>query len=196
MNQLIEFKEKIKGMQKMLAESLIKNDADLEGVSDKVKQVKTLEKIIKDEKEKFVAPAKQIIDEAKTKYDPYIKECQNAEIVLKQRAMLYIEDKEAKQKAQEAKIAADLEKGKINTDKAIEKMEKVKEAPKSTDTGTSKLQMRKVKVVVIQDEALVPDEFWSINQPKLNRVALERDKAGLPQIAGIIIEERSIMASC
>jgi hypothetical protein len=195
MNQLIEFKEKIKGMQKMLAESLIKTDDDLEGVSDKVKQVKTLEKIIKEEKEKFVAPAKQIIDEAKTKYDPYIKECQNAEIVLKQRAMLYIEDKEAKQKAQEAKIAADLEKGKINTDKAIEKMEKVKEAPKSTDTGTSKLQMRKVKVVVIQDEALVPDEFWSINEIKVRRVALEREKAGLPQIPGVIIEERSSMAS-
>ena len=120
---------------------------------------------------------------------------QNAEIVLKQRAMLYIEDKEAKQKAQEAKIAADLEKGKIDTDKAISKMEKVKEAPKSTDTGTSKLQMRKVKVVVIQDETLVPDEFWSINEIKVRRVALEREKAGLPQIPGVIIEERSSMAS-
>jgi hypothetical protein len=195
MNQLIEFKEKIKGMTDMLEKSVIKTDADLEGVSDKVKQVKTLEKLIKDEKEKFVAPAKQIIDEAKTKYDPYIKECQNAEIVLKGRAMAYIEIKEKKQKEQEAKIAADLEKGKIDTDKAIEKMEKVKEAPKSTDTGTSKLQMRKVKVVVIQDPELVPDEFWSINEIKVRRVALEREKAGLPQIPGVIIEERSSMAS-
>lgn len=194
-NKIITFQESIKGMRAMVEATTVNTPEDLEAISDKIKNVKEILKIIKAEKEKFVAPAKQIIEEARTKYDPYIKDCDNAELVLKSKATAYMVAQEVIRKEEEDKIAKKLEDGKIKTETAVKRIEKLPEAPKNVQTEKSGLQLRKRKVAVIQDPNLIPDEYWVIDEVKVRKDALDREKNGLPQIPGVIITEEASSAS-
>jgi vancomycin resistance protein YoaR len=193
---LVVVKEKLKGMQKMLDTTMVTSDNELNGVSDKIKGIKTLLKMIEQKKEKFTEPAKAIIAEARETYDPMIKECRNAEIVLKDRAKKYMDEKEAKRIADEKKLADKVESGYMKPETAMKKMEDLPEAPKTvrTDTGSG-LRMAKRKVAKIENPDLIPDEYWVIDEVRVRREALEREKNGLPQIPGVVISEESSLAS-
>lgn len=181
---------------KELFESVvIKTDEDLAGVSDKVKQIKMMGKVLEERKEKFVGPAKLIIAEAKNIFDEAINWFKNAEKDLKAKSTVYMLDKEAKNKIKEAKIAQDLEDGKIDTDKAVDKLEKLPETSKSVQTESSQMQLRKRKVAKIFAPLEIPDEFWVIDEVRVRKEALEREKNNLPQIPGVRIEEEASMAS-
>lgn len=187
--------EKIKGMQTMLEATPVTNDEELSVVADRVKQVKTLGAFIKQEKEKYTKPAKEIIANANERFDPFIKECQNAEIVLKQRAEKYMLEKEAKRKEDEEKIAARVERGTMKPETAIKKMEAMPEAQNTvrSDSGAG-LRIIKRKTAVIKNPELVPDEYWIIDEVRLRKEALEKAKNG-ESIPGVIIEEVSTTAS-
>jgi len=193
---LVVVKEKLKGMQKMLDTTMVTSDEELAGVSDKIKGIKTLLKMIEQKKEKFTEPAKAIIAEAKETYDPMIKECRNGEIVLKERAQKYMVDKDNKRIADEKKIADKVESGYMKPETAMNKIENLPEVPKTvrTDTGSG-LRMAKRKVAKIQNPDLIPDEYWVIDEVRVRREALEREKNGLPQIPGVVISEEASLAS-
>lgn len=181
---------------KELYESVvIKTDEDLAGVSDKVKQIKLMGKALEERKEKFTGPAKLIIAEAKNIFDEAINWFKNAEKDLKQKSTIYMLEKEKQNQAKQDKIAADLAAGKIDTDKAVDKLEKLPETSKNVQTGNSQMQLRKRKVAKIIDPNLIPDEFWVIDEVRVRREALERDKNNLPQIPGMFIDEEASMAS-
>jgi hypothetical protein len=194
-NQITPFQEKIKGMRAMVESTTVGSAEELAEVSDKIKSVKELGEKIKAEKEKFTAPAKAIIDEARTKYDPYIKECQNAELVLKQKAGKYMTDEAEAIKKQQDAIADKLEAGKIKTETAVKRMEKLPDAPKNITTENSGVQLRKRKVAVIENPELVPDEYWVIDEVRVRKDAMARDKNGLPAIPGVVIKEETSVAS-
>lgn len=188
--------EKVGGMKEMIESTVIESDEDIALVSDKIKNVKKLGKYIKDLKDKFVAPAKEIIEQAKGMYDGPIKECANAEVILKNKAEKYLVAKEEKRKKEEDKIAKDLESGKIKKpETALKKMENLPEQQKSVDTGSSKLQMVKRKVAVIVDESLIPDEYWVVDEVRVRKDALEKEKNGLGLIPGVEIKEETSMKS-
>lgn len=193
---LVVVKEKLKGMQKMLDTTMVTSDEELAGVSDKIKGVKTLLKMIEQKKEKFTEPAKAIIGEARETYDPMIKECRNAEVVLKNRAQKYMVEKDNKRIADEKKIADKVESGYMKPETAINKIENLPEAPKTvrTDTGSG-LRMAKRKVAVISDPTLIPKEYWIIDEVRVRREALDKEKNGLPQIPGVVIKEEASLSS-
>lgn len=195
-NEIALVREKVKGMQAMIDASPVTNDEELSQVADKVKNVKALAKAIKEKKDKFVAPAKAIVDEAKATFDPLLKECENAETVLKGRATKYMLEQESARKAEEAKIAARVEKGTMKPETAMKKIEALPDAPKTvrTDTGSG-LRMSKRKVAKIVDPSLIPDEFWVIDEVRVRREALEREKYGKEPIPGVAIEEVADLAS-
>jgi len=193
---LVVARERVGAMQAMVESFKVTTDEELAVVADKIKSIKQLAKGIKDFKDKFVAPAKAIIDQAKGTWDPLIKECDNQEIVLKERAKRYMLDKEEKRRAEEAKIAARVEKGTMKPETAMRKMEALPEASKTvrTDNGSG-LRMSKRKVAKIQDPSLVPDEFWVIDEVRVRREALEREKYGKDTIPGVIVVEENDLAS-
>lgn len=188
-------KEKIAGMQASVDAIEIKDEATLQAASDLISKVKKLGAFIKQEKEKLTKPAREIVKQAGLTYDPFLKECENAEIVLKQRAKKYLDDKDAAAKKAEAKVAKDLEAGKISTEKAIEKIDNVEQAPSTVRSTESGIRRSVRKVAVIEKPDLVPDEFWTIDEVRVRREALDREKNGLPQIPGVIIKEESSIAS-
>ncbi len=213
--QIVE--KKIKGMEDMVSSLTITNPEELSAVSDKIKQVKTLKKYIEQEMDKNIAPAKLIIKNEKDKYEPFIEKCEDAERKLKMSAQVYMEMQEKIRRDEEKKIAEkleverkkieeDLAKGKISQEKADEKIEAktekaadklatVVEAPKNVNTENSGLFMKKRKVAYIIDATKVPDEFWLIDEVKVKKEALRREKEGLPQVEGMEVREENSMTS-
>jgi hypothetical protein len=55
--------------------------------------------------------------------------------------------------------------------------------------------MNKRRVAFIEQPQDVPDEYWIIDEVRVRREALERDKNGEAQIPGVIIREESSMVS-
>jgi len=183
-------------MHRMLDEFQVVDNQSLALVADKIKSVKMLSKAVEEQKKKFTDPAKAIIDEAREKFDPIIKECKNAEIVLKQRAGAYMQAQEDARKKEEEKIAARVEKGTMKPETAMIKLDAMPEAKTTvrTDKGSG-LRMTKRRVAFIEQPQDVPDEYWIIDEVRVRREALERDKNGEAQIPGVIIREESSMVS-
>ena len=195
-SQIAIVKTKIRGMSEMIAATHVSNDIELAGVADKIKQVKTLEKFVLQEKKKYTEPAERIIAEAREQYDPYIKECRNAEIILKERARKYMIAKDEKRTADEKKIADKVKEGKMEPETAITKLEKLPEEQKTvrSDKGSA-LTMNKRKVADIQDRNLIPDEYWIVDEKRVKSEALERYNKGLPQIPGMVIRDEVNLSS-
>ncbi len=185
------FDEKRQGLQKVVAETTVQNDEDLAKVSDLIKGIKVFKKRVDDEMAKIIDPLKQVITDTKVKYDPYLKACLEAETVLKQKAGVYMTEKENKRLADAKKITDDLESGKIKkTDTAIKKLEKLPEQATTAKTETSTLTMKKIKDIEIVDRNLIPDEYWVVDEMKVKKVAL----AGI-EIPGVKVIEKTSMAS-
>lgn len=189
-------RQSVTRMKTMIESSPVTTDEELGTVADKVKNIKTLAKAIKEKKDKFVAPAKAIVDEAKATFDPLIKECENAELILKERAQKYMLAKEEKDRIAKDKIAAKVEAGTMKPETAVKKMEAMPEVQNTvrTDTGAG-LRMAKRKVAKITDVSLIPDEFWIVDEVRVRREALEREKYGKDPIPGVTIEEVASLAS-
>lgn len=188
--------KKIKGMQKMIDETIVTNDDELALISDKIKNVKDMGKYVKGLKDKMTTPADLIYEQAKEWFDAPIKQCKNAEEVLKQKAQKYLTDKEVARIKAAKKIEDDLENGKIKkTETAVARLEKLPEVKKSISTGNSGLRMQKRNVAEIVDPSLIPDEYWVIDEVRVRKEALERAKYGTEQIPGVIIKEESTMVS-
>jgi len=179
----------MKSMELILAEAKVTNEEELGEISNKIKQVRDAKKKLQELKEAFVGPAKQIIEEAKGRYDDKIKFCDTVARQLDEVAKTYMLAQENIRIQKEAEIAKKLEEGKIKTETAVKRMEKLPDAPKTINTGASKLQMKKRKVAEIVDVSKIPDEFWEVNEVRVRQEAMIREKNGLPQIPGVIIKE-------
>lgn len=189
--QITFFEEKKQGLEKLVHETSVQNDADLAKISDVIKGIKTFTKKVQEEMDKFIDPAKQIIAETKAKYDPYLKTCLNAEQALKAKAAIYMEQKEKERIAAEKKINDDLESGKIKkVETAVKKLEKLPEQQTSMKTENSGLSMKKIKDIEIVDFNLVPKEYWTLDIVKVKKVAL----AGI-EIPGVKVIEKTSIAS-
>lgn len=189
-------KKQTDGMEAMVAQFEVKDENSLKLVADKIKEVKTIKKFVEQEKDKFVSPAKAIISEAKDKYDPFIKKCEEAELVLKRTAKVYMDAVDAQRKIDEKKIADKVESGYIKPETAVKKIEALPETPSTVRTdNNSGLRMSKRKVAKIVNPELIPDEYWTIDEVRVRREALEREKNGLPQIPGVEITEESSLSS-
>lgn len=192
---LVVVKEQVTGMKAMLESTKVTNQDELKDVSDRIKKVKSLKKLITEKKDAYVAPAKAIIAEAKLQYDPFINECERAEEVLKGKASVYLIEESRKAREAQDKIAAKVESGYIKPETAIKKLEALPETKTSVNTGESSLKMNKRKVAKITDPTKVPDEFWVIDEVAVRKEALIREKSGAEQIPGVTIEEEVSLAS-
>lgn len=188
--------KKIKGMQAMIDATQVTNDEELAEISDKIKHVKDMGKYVKGLKDELTAPAKTIIDRAKMLFDGPIKECTNAEEILKGKAQKYLLAKETARAKAEKKIEDDLATGKIKkTETAVRRMEALPEEQRDIKTGASGLRMTRRRVAEIKDPGLIPDEYWIVDEVRVRKEALERDRNGQEPIPGIIIKEEVTMSS-
>lgn len=183
-------KTKIESMQRSLGEIKVSNEKELADVADHISNIKKMKKYVTQIRDKYIDPAKEIIARAKEQYDPYIKACDEAEAMMKQKAQDFMVIEKKKEDEAKAKILAD---GRTSVETKVERIEQVKEADKTVDTGSSKLTMKMVKDFRIKDSDLIPDEYYKpreLDLVKIRKVAL----AGI-EIPGVEVFEKPSMAS-
>lgn len=192
-NQLAIIEQKASSMMEKIKTLAITTADELAAASDMTKSIKQLAVYIKAEKEKFTAPAKQIIATAKEKYDPYLAQCDQAEAILKGKSRDYLIAEEKKAEAARAKIVKKVETGRMKPETAIDRLNDVQEAPKKAVTEASSLTLTKRKDVRIVNQALIPDEYYKPRE--LDMMKLRRAVTSGVQVPGTELIEIAVMSS-
>ena len=196
-NKLIKFDDKEVALVKRqasgsidVAQSLmIENTKDLEKAITLLSKIKQALKIIKEKKEEFTKPAREIIKSARDLFKPLEEKCMEAERIVKSKMVEFNDKEEIKAIKEEEKVIEKVEAGKITPQEASEKMDKI--APEKTvESKGGKIQYKKIKEVVIDDEAKIPREYLMLDMVKIRRVALTGR-----EIIGVSVIEKKIVAS-
>jgi len=166
----------------------IKTDADMPGASELFLKIKAVGNLIKQRKDTITRPLYKMYKDAMDYFKPLEQEYSNAERVVSQKISEYREKQMAKAAKETAKIEEKVEMGKIDFQKAAEKIEKI--APqKSVETGAGAVQFRTIKEVVVEDETKIPREYFVLDMVKVRKVAL----AGV-EIPGVKIVDKQVVA--
>ena len=188
-DQITAIKRQAVKMQEMVYQTIIDSDEALKAVADKINVIKQLKREIRAEMEKYTKPAQAIINEARAKYLPFEKMCDEAESQLKAKVAEYMDAQEAKRLKEEEKIVAKIEAGRMKEETGIRKIEELGNEVRTIQTENTQLQRRKVRVAYIVNAELVPDEYWIIDEVRVKRDAL----AG-KLIPGVEVKEETRIA--
>ena len=185
--------KEVDGLRTMVEETVVENQDQLLAVSDKIAEVKKVQKKIKEEMAKTVDPAKEIIKATKDRFNPFLEDCLSAEAGLKKKAGVFMLAEKKREDAEKEKLASKVDSGYMKPETAIEKMEEVPEAKKTAKTGKSTLSMRMIKKPGRIDEDKVPEEYWIPRQ--LDMVKIGKAVRAEIEIAGVEVVEEPSMAS-
>lgn len=165
----------------------IKTKEDLVLAADIRERVKTKKKEIEGIIESYVRPAKEIINLAKTMFDPFLQICKDAETEINKKALDFQTKQEKKAEVKTEKVMSKVAEGKISVEKASEKIENL--TPQNTVKGTEgKVQFFIHRDIKIVDEKKIPDKYRKIDLVMVRREAL----SGI-EIPGVeIIEEKRV----
>lgn len=186
--EISEHKTRIEQLREQMAVIKVTNQDELREVAVRVGEVKTAMIAVKAARDKYIAPAKEIIDRAKADFDPIIKACEEIESILKKKAEVFMVAEQKKEEEEKEKILKD---GRTNVETKVEKISNVKEAEKKVKTDHGTLNMSMVDEVIIFDQSLVPEEYYKpreLDIVKINKVA----KAGVA-IPGVKVEKKPQM---
>lgn len=179
-------KTKIESMAAQVDAIKVTSPEELTQVANHISNVKKMRKYVEQERDKYIAPAKEIIAKAKDQYDPYVKACDEAEAALKGKAQSFMLEQKKKEDDEKARILAD---GRTKVETKVEKLSEVKEAPKTVET----LSMKMVKDVRIIDQAQIPDEYYKPRE--LDMVKIKKVATAGVVIPGVEVYEKPQMAS-
>ena len=196
-NKLTKFNDKEVALVKRqasgsisVAQSLmIENTKDLEKAITLLSKIKQAAKIIKEKKEEFTKPAREIIKSARDLFKPLEEKCIEAEGIVKVKMIDFNDKEEAKAIKEEKRVVEKVEAGKITPQEALEKIDKIT-PEKVVEAKGGKIQYKKIKEVVIDDELKIPREYLMLDMVKIRRVALNGK-----EIAGVSVIEKKIVAS-
>lgn len=190
--EIKEHKTRIEQLRANMAAVKVSSQDELNAVAGFIGEVKKMAKVIKEARDKYIAPAKEIIDRAKADFDPFLSVCLEIEADLKKKAQDWMDAEDKRIEAAKEKEIKKVETGYQKPETAAEKIAEI--APVETkvqgDHGT--LSRSKVATAVIEDESKIPDEYWiprQLDMVKINKVT----KAGVA-IPGVRIEMKSQMS--
>lgn len=159
--------------------------------ADLIAKLKEAGSAIKTKKESITKPLTEALNNARDLFKPIEQQFANAESIIKAKILTYKRKIDEEARAKEAKIAADLESGKIKKMETAErKMEAVARVAPTTRGSVGEIQVRKVKKVRIVNESLIPREYLEPNM-----VAIRRDALGGKQIAGVEVYDEETVAA-
>lgn len=165
---------------------------DLQEATNLLAKIKTIGKEILFAKEKITKPLNETLKNVRAFFAPVENEWLRSEKIVKDKMLDYQRAEMAKADIEAAKVEKKVEAGKMSFEKAAEKIEAVTpDKSIKADNGGGSASFKKIKVVKVEDESLVPDEYWVLDMVKVRKVAL----AGIP-IPGVkVVEELSVAGS-
>lgn len=148
---------------------------ELTQVAVHIKTVREKKALVTAARDKYIKPAKEIIEMAKNTYDPFIDLCTKIETELKSKAQVFIDAEEKRVEDKRQKELKKIETGYQGSDKAVENISNIAPAvKKATADGGGTLGGKKVKEVVIVNQSLIPDEYYlprELDMAKIKKVA-------------------------
>lgn len=155
-----------------VAKVVIKNDKELEDASEMRSNVKKLQKLIKQEKDKALGPIKQSIEAIKGWFAPAEEKAEAALSNLNRAMVSYQLAREAENARKVASIAKRAEAGQLRPETAVSKMDELGEVPNAVKTEAGTSAFRKDKKMRIVDREKIPDDYWAVNEVALRAAAL------------------------
>lgn len=132
---------------------------------------------IDEEKGAIVNPAKAIIKKETARWKPAEDVLKQINEILRPKMLKFINEREAKAQAELDALRKKQQAGQIKDAAKIEaKLDAIhSQVPaKTVHTGTGSAQIRQVKKLVIKDPALVPDQYWVIDEAKLRDAVVKQ----------------------
>ena len=161
----------------------IENEADHVEAVRFLNRKKESEALAKAEMNKVLEPAKKIVKVETERWKPVFDVFKKVDELVRGKVVKYINDKEAKAAAELATLQKKIDAGSITKEETIDrKREEIYAGvpSKTVHTGIGGSTIRKIKKLKIENPALIPDEFWIIDEVKLREavIKLERQVPG------------------
>lgn len=186
-----EHKTKVQNIMEQMQAIKVTSQDELTSVAEHIGVIKQAKKVVTEARDKYIAPAKEIIDRAKADFNPIIDMCDEAEKILKGKAQAFMEAEDKRIEDAKKKEVAKVESGYQKPETAVEKISQMPTAVKTTKSAAGTLGIKKVKEVVIVDESKIPEEYYKpreLDMVKIKKVAT----AGIA-IPGVEVKEVSQM---
>ncbi len=132
-------------------------------------KLKIAKKFIAEKKESILGPLRLATKNSRELFRPIEEKIATSQSNLETGILSYKRKVDEAKRLQQEKIEKEAKAGKIDFDKASEKMEKV-------EAKTDAFKMRKLKEVEITDESKIPQEYWEINMVRLRKHVLAGKK--------------------
>lgn len=176
----------------------ITSPADMEAAVDTLGDIKKLQKSLKTKEDEAKKPFQETLNGIRDAYKPIKTSLDSAETTIKKKIGDFrtAEAKKAEEKKAKIEQRVGEGRGKLKVDTAINQISKVEEnrSAKHIDTGRSAMTVRKIKKLVIKDEALIPREFMVVDQTKVRAAAfkiydLKKEGVAVDMIPGVDVTE-------
>ena len=155
---LVPYKKEVGFLLNQADNLTIKTEAEIKIASDVLNRIDEAQKRIKFERDKVVAPAKEIIAWAKGVFSPLLERYDEAERTIKDKMIIYNEKEMLKANKKLKAVADKVAAGKMEIDKASEKIEGLKPA-KSYKGEAGAVQFREVKKIVVTNIDKIPRQY-------------------------------------
>lgn len=192
-SEVQEHRSKIETLREQMVAIKVTSKEELTAVAEHIGTVKKAKKEVTQVRDKYIAPAKEIISHAKATFDPFINGCDEIEKVLKDKAQEYLLAEEKRAEEARAKEIKKVESGYQKPETAANKIAAIPEADRKAEASNSTLSIRKVKDVKIVDEKAIPDEWYKPRE--LDMVRIKKAALAGAVIPGVEVFETSQMAS-
>lgn len=200
--KLVVVKQQVTRATHAAQELKIKTLEDLKEASDLLGKIQAVAKFVKDEKDSFTRPSyrayKELMDVAGKKYNPLLEDCSTAEAIVKEKAIKFRNEENARAKERQDKIEAQtLQKLAENPGKEQQIMDKATERMEAIPTVESKVEgdkgggmnFKKIRVVKVLNAEEIPRKYLVPNMTLIKEVAL----SGV-EIPGIEVVEEDVVA--
>lgn len=189
--EIKEHKTRIEQLVEQMNAVKVTTQEELTAVAGYIGEIKKRVKIITEARDKYIAPAKEIIDRAKADFDPMINIGKELEAMLKKKAQDFMDAEDKRIAAAQEKEIKKVETGYQKPETAAAKIAEIAPAESKVAGDHGTLSRSKVATAVIEDESKIPDEYWiprQLDMAKINKVT----KAG-GIIPGVRVEMKSQM---
>lgn len=190
-DEIKEHKTRIEQLTEQMSAIKVTSQEELTQVATYIGEVKKVAKAVKEARDKYIAPAQAIIDQAKGDFDPIIRGCLAIETMLKGKAQQFMDAEDKRIEEAKKKEIAKVESGYQKPETAVEKISEMKTVAPTVEGGNGKLVRSKVKEGVIENEALIPEEYWIPRKLDLAKIQKVIKAGGV--IPGVKVIEKSQM---
>lgn len=169
---------------------VIGNADDMTRATELLSKINLAGDMIKARKEAITKPLNAALASARDLFRPLETAQAEAKRIVSQKMISYQTKIEEERRAEEAKIAARVEKGTMKIETAAKKVEALAPVETKVEAKSGTVSFKEVRMPKVVNEALIPREYLEIDMVKIRRDAL----AGIV-IPGVVVEIEKQLAN-